>query len=58
MFEIRPWAIEGETIRDRSVPFPTPVSTGSGSKGSSLCLRRKTSQTHARSPLRKVARQS
>jgi hypothetical protein len=36
MFEIRFWAIEGESLKERSVPFPTPVSTGSGSKGSLL----------------------
>ncbi len=36
MFEIRLWAIEGGSLRERPVPFPTPVSTGSGSKGSLL----------------------
>ena len=36
MFETRLWAIEGESLKERYVPFPTPVSTGSGSKGSLL----------------------
>ena len=36
MFETRLWAIEGEPPKGAIVPFPTPVSTGSGSKGSLL----------------------
>ncbi len=46
----------GSCNKVRSLPFPTPVSTGSGSKGSFLCSCKETSQTQTRSPLRKVVR--
>ena len=46
----------GSCNKVRSLPFPTPVSTGSGSKGSFLCSCKETSQTQTRSPLRKDVR--